>query len=152
MASDANSLEDNEERLKYFFDEEVIAAEKPQDWAAVVKQNLRFKRPASTIKKQLGVLGSADVPLAEITCPVQIITGENDAVVPAANGELLMAQLSAAPRKELVVMEGQGHQCWGLCPPRRQLSFQARDTTMATHIVARHIQNFLSDDQQTAKL
>ena len=27
------------------------------------------------------MLGSADVPLAEITCPVQIITGENDAVV-----------------------------------------------------------------------
>ena len=54
------------------------------------------------------------------------------------------AGTQAAPRKELVVMEGQAHQCWGMCPPKRQLCFQARDTTMATHMAARYIQNFLA--------
>jgi len=144
MPDGQNSYKDNEERLKYFFDKDVIRAEDPKDWEAVIRQSLRFKRPAATIKKQLKVLGSAGVPLDQITCPVLVMTGERDTVVPAENGKLVLQQLTNASRKELVVVPNQGHQCYGMCPPKRQLSFRARDTPTATHLVARHIQNFLS--------
>ena len=144
MASEKNTLEANEARLRYFYDAESIAAEKPTDWAAVVKQNLRFKRPAATMKRQLKVLGSADVALDGITCPVLVMSGERDAIVPAANTALLLQQLVGAARKESVVVAGRAHMCWGTCPPKRQLSFQARDTAVATHLVAKHIQNFLA--------
>lgn len=143
MPDGQNSLADNETRLRYFFPDEVVRAETPEDWAAVIKQNMRFKKPAATVKKQLKILGSADVPLADITCPVLILSGERDLVVPPGNGQLVMDQLTRAARKELVVVPGQGHQIWGMCPPKRQTSFRARDTCLATHAAARYIQNFL---------
>jgi O-acetylhomoserine (thiol)-lyase len=150
MATDRNTLEDNDARLRYFFTEELIAEETPEDWAAVVAQNMRFKRPSATIKKQLGVLGSADVDLSAISQPTLVMFGEHDPIVPAGNGSLVMEQLTNAARKELVIMAGQAHMCWGICPPRKQLKFQARDTAMATHIASRHIQDFLGGGTGTA--
>lgn len=143
LATDSNSLEDNDARLRYFHTEAEIAQETEADWSAVVKQNMKFARPSATIKKQLRILGSADVPLSEITQPTLVMFGAEDPIVPAGNGPLVMEQLTHAARKELVVMPGQAHMCWGICPPRRQLKFQARDTAMATHTASRHIQSFL---------
>eukprot|EP00928_Gymnodinium_smaydae_P061527 TRINITY_DN45581_c0_g1_i1.p1 TRINITY_DN45581_c0_g1~~TRINITY_DN45581_c0_g1_i1.p1 ORF type:complete len:761 (-),score=84.56 TRINITY_DN45581_c0_g1_i1:67-2349(-) len=146
MADGQNTVDANDRRLRHFFDHESIAAERPEDWEAFVKQSLRFRRPASVIDKQMVLIGTADVDLSKITCPVLVVTGDKDVVVPAANSQLVVEQLSCAARKELVVMPGQGHQCWGICPPKQQLSFQARDTPLATHALARHIQHFLAGD------
>jgi len=143
MPDGQNSFADTEQRLHYYFDKETVKEETPQDWEALVKQNMRFKRPQPTVKKQLKVLGNADVPLDKITCPVLVVTGDQDMIVPPANGQLVMQQLTQASRKELIVIPNQGHQCWGLCVPRRQLSYQARDSALATHALARHVQNFL---------
>jgi pimeloyl-ACP methyl ester carboxylesterase len=53
------------------------------DWNGVVEDNLRFSRPKATVKKQLRLLGSADVPLDTIKCPVLVMTGELDVRSPA---------------------------------------------------------------------
>jgi len=142
MPDAQNSFADNEQRLRYYFGQDVVKEEEAQDWEALVKQNMRFTRPPSTVKKQLKLLASADVPLDKITCPVLVVTGDGDTIVPPANAQLLLEQLTQAFHKELIVMPNQSHQCWGLCVPRRQLSFQARDSSWATHVLARHIQNF----------
>ena len=61
--------------------------------AAASVRMLQFSRPKATIKKQLKVLASADVALERVACPVLVVTGEADTIVPPANSELVMAQL-----------------------------------------------------------
>jgi len=118
-----------------------------------VKQNQRFSRPAATIKKQMKVLSSADVPLEQVQCPVLAMSGEHDVVVPPKNSEHLLSALTGSPRKELVIVPGQGHCCWGICPPRRQLNFSIRDSPPATHSVAKIITRFLAGESGlTSKL
>ena len=84
------------------------------------------------ICEQLGVLGSADVPLGEITQPTLVMFGEDDMIVPAGNGPLVMEQLTAASRKELVIIPGQGHMCWGI-------------STVAAQVASRHVEEFLGE-------
>eukprot|EP01047_Picozoa_sp_COSAG01_P038107 COSAG01_NODE_3072_length_6637_cov_10.406087_2_plen_264_part_00 len=140
LPSGQDSFEANERRLRYFFSEQELGTHSPEEWKAIVTHNLQFDRPKSTIKKQLRVLGSADVNLSGITAPTLVVYGEHDNVVPAANGDLLMAQLCSAVRRKLVVMPGQAHMCWGASPPNTQ------KIPAATHVLARHIEAFLSGD------
>mmetsp|Transcript_26527 Transcript_26527/g.48823 ORF Transcript_26527/g.48823 Transcript_26527/m.48823 type:complete len:616 (+) Transcript_26527:1-1848(+) len=145
MATGKNTIKDNIERMTYHFSPEEIKAQGEEHWAALTKQNLNMKRPEATVKKQFKILVSADLPLEKVRCPVLALSGEQDVIIPVANGKLFMEALTNAPRKSLVVLQGQGHQCWGICPPRRQLNFNSRDTPTATHAVVQSISHFFSE-------
>lgn len=148
MATPNNTLQHNDLRLRYFFDPAVVAAELPQHWDAVVQRNFDWQRPAPTINKQLKVMASADSALNQIKCPVLVMSGERDVIVPPSNSSLVIEQLTLSCRKELMLLPGQGHFCWGLCIPGTD------DAPEATISVARHIEGFLScgDNPLTAKL
>ena len=142
LASGVDTLENNERRLRTTTTAAALDGVEPSDLAAAVALNLGLRRPAATIRKQLKLLGSADVgPLLErIVCPVLVVAGELDVIVPPANGRLLMAQLTSARRREFAVVRGRGHYCWGPVP-----TAEGAEAPAATVALAEKVREFLSD-------
>ncbi|MBW1785531.1 MAG: alpha/beta fold hydrolase [Deltaproteobacteria bacterium] len=80
----------------------------PRRVEAFVSDGLRHMPTAQGAKGQMGALSRFNVRdrLGEITCPVLVITGSEDRMMPPENADLLTDGISGA---ELVVIEGAGH-------------------------------------------
>ena len=87
---------------------ETFLKENPRRVEAYVAEGLRHMPTAQGAKGQMGALSRFNVRdrLGEITCPVLVITGSKDQMMPPENARLLADGISGA---ELFIIEGAGH-------------------------------------------
>lgn len=94
---DENDLESRMKLFSYFFDPKAKDRHSCS-FEEICRLSLKDGRPKATIKAQLGMLANADLGprLAEISCPVLVLQGTHDAVVPQENAECLRSELSGS--------------------------------------------------------
>jgi pimeloyl-ACP methyl ester carboxylesterase len=82
--------------------------EQPQKVEEFLQMALRYQPTTKGAQGQMKALSSFNVKrrLGEIRCPVLIITGDEDKMVPPGNSQLLAEGISEA---ELYIMKGAGH-------------------------------------------
>lgn len=90
-------LESRMKLLAYFIDTEAIDLVNRR-FREICKRSLQEKRPKATINAQLGMLAKADYGkrLKEIHCPVLVMHGDGDTIIPPENAEILLADLSGS--------------------------------------------------------
>ena len=92
--------------LPYFFHDRSISS--PTDGVAVFLETYLNNIPRDGLQGQLGAFSvfNSKPRLAEIICPVLVITGTEDVVIPSENSERLATAIQGA---ELINIENTGH-------------------------------------------
>ena len=94
-------------RLPILFSERFIR-EEPERVAAFVERSIRYQPTPQGAAGQMQALSFFNVKrrLGEIRCPVLVMTGDEDQMMPPANARLLADGISGA---ELYIVKGAGH-------------------------------------------